>query len=288
MHPTQPTVLVTGASSGIGLATAALLARSGFRVLAGVRCDRGHTAVAASNLPSLTPVWLDVTCPEQVDGLIREISQLSPTGLYGLVNNAGIGPPQAVELTDLDELRRVLEVNTIAPLRMIQACLPLLRPTRGRVVNISSMNGAIALPMIGAYSASKFALEALSDSLRIELRPWRIPVSIIQPGQVRTPIFEKARTALEQRAKQIPADLSHGYEKLYARAVKFNERGAKGATSPERVARAVLKALRSRRPRLRYIVGADALGLHLARLALPTRWLDTLIATLAGATNGKR
>jgi NAD(P)-dependent dehydrogenase (short-subunit alcohol dehydrogenase family) len=288
MDQRRPTVLVTGASSGIGLATAQLLACEGYRVLAGVRCERGQCAVQACEHPQLTPVWLDVTQVEHVDRLMPEIRELSPDGLYALVNNAGIGPPSAVELTDIDELRRILEVNTLAPLRMIQACLPLLREGRGRVVNISSMNGYISLPMVGAYSASKFALEALSDALRIELRPWNIPISLIRPGQIGTSIFDKARLALQERTLAIPPELMHGYGKLYARAAKFNERGAKSATSPVKVARVVLKALRARRPKLHYTVGADARGLQAARALLPARWLDSFIAAIAGASNGKR
>jgi len=156
------------------------------------------------------------------------------------------------------------------------------------VINISSMNGSIALPMVGAYSASKFALEALSDVLRIELRPWNIPISLVRPGQVSTAIFDKARIALEERSRVIPPELLIGYEKLYARAARINERGARAATAPAAVARVVLKALRARRPKLRYIVGADARGLQLARSIMPTRWLDRLIATIAGASNGRR
>jgi len=286
MDQSPPTVLVTGASSGIGLATAQLLAQAGFRVLAGVRCDRGREAVCAGSPSNLTPVCLDVTRAEHVDRLIPEIRQLSPGGLYGLVNNAGIGPPSAVELTDIDELRRILEVNTLAPLRMIQGCLPLLREGRGRVVNISSMNGYISLPMVGAYSASKFALEALSDALRIELRPWNIPISLVRPGQVGTAIFDKARLALVERSQSIPPELITGYERLYARAAKFNERGAKAATPPAAVARVVLKALRARRPKLRYLVGADARGLQLAQSLMPTRWMDSVIAAMLGLRTG--
>jgi NAD(P)-dependent dehydrogenase (short-subunit alcohol dehydrogenase family) len=287
MDPTPRAVLVTGASSGIGLATAQLLGSEGYRVFAGVRCERGQCTIEACAVPNLTPVWLDVTQAELVERVIAELRELAPAGLYALVNNAGIGPPAAVELTDIDEMRRIFEVNTLAPLRMIQACLPMLRLGRGRVINISSMNGYISLPMVGAYSASKFALEALSDALRIELRPWNIPISLIRPGQIGTAIFDKARLALEERTLSIPPELEHGYGKLYRRAAKFNERGSRSATSPQAVARAVAKALRARRPKLHYLVGADALGLQLARAALPARWLDSLIAAISGASNGK-
>lgn len=284
MNSLRPTVLVTGASSGIGLATARLLARRGYDVLAGVRCHRGRQTVQDEGMQNLSPVWLDVTRDDHVEQLIAEIRQTRPDGLFGLVNNAGIGPPAAVELSDIDEVRRILEVNTLAPLRLIQACLPLLRDARGRIVNISSLNGFVALPMVGAYSASKFALEALCNSLRVELRPWKIPISVVRPGQIGTPIFDKARTALQERAQQIPPELGYGYSKLYARAAQFNERGARAATPPEAVARVVLRALEARRPRLHYVVGADARGLGLVQSLMPTRWFDALVGALAGAS----
>ena len=284
MESSRRTVLVTGASSGIGLATAELLAARGFRVLAGVRSAAGREALAAFGSANIETVSLDVTCADQVECLMERIGELSPEGLYALVNNAGIGPPAAVELTDLDELRQILEVNTLAPLRMMQACLPLLRRGRGRIVCMSSMNGTIALPMVGAYSASKFALEALCDSLRVELRPWKIPVTVIRPGQVSTSIFAKARIALSERSQMIPAELAEGYSRLYARAAKFNERGAGMGAKPQAVARVVLKALNARRPRASYIVGLDAWGLQALQRILPTRWLDSLLASASGAT----
>ena len=183
------TVLITGCSSGIGRATALLLAAKGYQVLAGVRSKNDADEIAALGLAKLSPVLLDVIQDEEVMSLVQQIESTSPSGLYALVNNAGVGLPAALELCSLDELRLLLEVNTIGPLRMIQACLPMLRKARGRVINISSMNGTLAMPMVGAYSASKFALEALSDTLRLELRPWQISVSIIRPGQTSTAIF---------------------------------------------------------------------------------------------------
>jgi NAD(P)-dependent dehydrogenase (short-subunit alcohol dehydrogenase family) len=122
----------------------------------------------------------------------------------------------------------------------------------------------------------------------VELRPWNIPVSLIRPGQVGTPIFEKARRDLEARSQAIPEELQGGYGKLYARAAQFNERGAKAATSPERVARVVHKALRARRPRLHYVVGGDALGLQALRAVMPRRWFDGIMAAAMGLKNGHR
>ncbi len=277
-----PTVLITGCSSGIGKATARLLAQNNFRVLAGVRSPETAKELAVAELPNLESVLLDVTSDDEVAKVVQSLESTCPEGLYALVNNAGVGLPAAVELTTLDEVRRIFEVNTIAPLRMIQSCLPLLRQGGGRIVNMSSMNGTMALPMVGAYSASKFALEALSDTLRVELRPWRIPVSIIRPGQVRTSIFDKARDALNARRQEIPEPLKKGYDKMYARAAKFNERGAKSPTSPETVASVVLRVLTAKHPRPRYHVGFDAHGMRFVNTVTPQRLIDRILARVMG------
>jgi len=276
------TVLITGCSSGIGKATARLLAEQGFRVLAGVRKPQDLEELAAAELPNLEPVLLDVTSDAAVDLVVEMLKTTSPQGLYALVNNAGAGLPSAVELTTLDEMRALLEVNTLAPLRMIQKCLPLLRQGAGRVVNMSSMNGTMALPMVGAYSASKFALEALSDTLRVELRPWQIPVSLIRPGQVRTPIFDKARAVLSKRQHEIPEQLKSGYDIMSARAATFNERGAKSRTSPADVAAAVLRALKAKYPRPHYHVGWDACGMKVLNTFVPQRLIDRILARVMG------
>lgn len=277
MENVPRTVLVTGCSTGIGRATAELLADKGFQVFAGLRSQSIATELAARH-SNITPVLLDVTSEDDVASAVEGINRAAPHGLYGLVNNAGVGLPSAVELTTPDELRQLLEINTVAPLRVIQACLPLLRKTKGRIVNVSSMNGTMALPMVGAYSASKFALEALSDTLRVELRPWQISVSLVRPGQVRTMIFEKARAALTERLSAIPPELRPGYEKMYERASQFNERGAVSRTLPAAVARAIGHALSARRPRTHYHVGLDAHGVRIAKWHVPTRIVDRALA----------
>ena len=276
------TVLITGCSSGIGRATALLLAANGYRVLAGVRSDESATKLASAELPLLEPILLEVTSAEDVARAVEMVESTCPTGLYALINNAGVGLPAAVELSTLDEVRRLFEVNTIAPLNMIQSCLPMLRKGSGRVINMSSMNGTMALPMVGAYSASKFALEALSGTLRVELRPWRIPVTTIRPGQVRTLIFEKARESLKASMGEIPSEFQGTYDVMYARASEFNERGAKSPTTPEKVAAVVLKALKAKRPRAHYMVGLDALGMQLANSLVSQRLIDRALARVMG------
>ncbi|MEQ8836156.1 MAG: SDR family NAD(P)-dependent oxidoreductase, partial [Lacipirellulaceae bacterium] len=148
--------------------------------------------------------------------------------------------------------------------------------------NVSSMNGVVALPMVGAYSASKFAMEALSDTLRIELRPWDIPISVIRPGQIRTAIFDKARTALAERTAEIPEHLQPGYARFYQKSAQFNERGAKTGGTPESVAAVVSKALTARRPKPHYYVGFDAWGLAALKWLLPKWLMNRILARAAG------
>jgi NAD(P)-dependent dehydrogenase (short-subunit alcohol dehydrogenase family) len=288
--PMPRTVLITGCSSGIGQATARLLVEEGFHVLAGVRSEEQAAALIDQRLPRLEPVQLDVTCDGQIGRVLALLDERHGVdGLYALVNNAGLGLPSALELATLEEVGRVIEVNTIGPLRMIQRCLPhLRRGAAGRVINMSSVNGSLALPTVGAYSASKFALEAISDTLRVELRPWGIPVSLIQPGQINTAIFAKGRAALAERIGQIPEQLQAGYGPLYARASRFNERGARSSSSPEKVANVVLRVLRARRPKARYKVGLDAYGLALLHTLLPQRLLDRVLARAAGVLKACR
>jgi NAD(P)-dependent dehydrogenase (short-subunit alcohol dehydrogenase family) len=289
------TVLVTGCSSGIGQAIACLLAEEGFHVLAGVRSEEHAAALVDLKCSQIEPVQLDVTQAGQIDRVLAQVkSQHGKEGLYGLVNNAGLGLPAALELTTHDEIHRLFEVNTLGPLQLIQCCLPHLRRGSqlghgaGRIVNISSVNGFVALPSVGAYSASKFALEAISDTLRVELRPWGITVSLIQPGQTNTAIFAKSRLELAQRTQQIPPHLQAGYGPLYVRASRFNERGARSSTSPEKVAQAVLRAFQARRPKARYKVGYDAHGLALMRAILPQRLIDRLFARASGVLKACR
>jgi NAD(P)-dependent dehydrogenase (short-subunit alcohol dehydrogenase family) len=262
------TVLVTGASTGIGRATALALLRSGSSVLAGVRrledAPEGTTAVA-----------LDVTNPEQVAAL-RGIDRLD-----ALVNNAGVAVTGPLEYMPMEELRRQLEVNVLGQLAVTQAVLEPLRQARGRIVNVSSIGGRVALPLYGPYAASKFALEALSDSLRRELDEVR--VIVVEPGAIATPIWDRGIA----RADALFAGMPPAAHQRYGRLVDvLRSRGAKlgrDGEPPERVAEAILHALDTPRPRARYVVGRQArVQAALARV-LPDRALDAL---LAGAMRG--
>lgn len=260
-------ILVTGASTGIGRATALELARRGATVFAGVRDP------AAVEGLGLTPVELDVTDAEQVAAAGARLERLD-----GLVNNAGIAITGPLEHLPLGEVRRQLEVNALGQLAVTQACLPALRAAGGRIVNMSSISGRVAFPMFGPYAASKFALEAFSDSLRRELRGSGVDVVVIQPGGVATPIWERGLSAADRIWHAMPAPAHQRYGGLYETMHALGERQAREGESPEALARLVADVLEARRPRARYVFGRSARIQTIAARVLPDRAFDALIA----------
>jgi NAD(P)-dependent dehydrogenase (short-subunit alcohol dehydrogenase family) len=268
-------VLVTGASTGIGEATALRLQQAGFRVFAGVRKPEDGERLRAAGVTVIQP--LDVTKQEDVEAAVATVErELDGGPLRGIVNNAGIGIGGPLEALDLDDFRRTIEVNTTSQLAVTQAFLPLLRKSKGRVVNMSSIGGRVAQPFAGPYVASKHAIEAVTDVLRVELLEWGIDVIAIEPGTIATPIWEKS----SQEAEKVLANLTPAQRDLYgkrlAKAAKMIERQNKRGAAPEKVAAAVEKALTASRPRTRYLVGDAYVLLALKRL-LPMRWLDRLL-----------
>jgi NAD(P)-dependent dehydrogenase (short-subunit alcohol dehydrogenase family) len=272
------TVVITGASTGIGAACALHLDKQGFRVFAGVRKQSDAEALRSKGSPRLTPIALDIadtlsisTAASAVAGAVGE------AGLDGLVNNAGIVVPGPVEFLPLPELRRQLEINVVAQVAVIQAFLPLIRTARGRIVNMGSIAGRMATPFSGAYGASKFALEALTDALRLELAPWGISVSIIEPGAVATPIWEKGAKTAEAILSVSPEALV-----LYGDAIEAARQTsahvARNATDPIEVAREVEHALASPKPKTRYVVGRQAKLRAAVALLVPDRVRDTMVA----------
>jgi len=207
---------------------------------------------------------------------------LGGAGLAGLVNNAGIVVGGMVEFLPLDELRRQLEVNVIGQIAVTQAFLPSLRKAQGRIVNIGSLSGLISSPFTGAYCASKFALEALTDALRVELRPWKMHVALVEPGFVQSRIVEKSLAAEESLRAQLPPEALELYGDGMRRVRDSIAREAAKAAPANVVAKAVAHALGARRPRTRYTVGPHSgLQVRIGR-ALPDRWRDTLIARHLG------
>jgi NAD(P)-dependent dehydrogenase (short-subunit alcohol dehydrogenase family) len=243
-------VVVTGASSGIGLATALRLAHAGWRVYGGVRTEADATVLRDQGIE---PIELDVTDAAQIAAAAAGVGP----GLDGLVENAGIAIASPLELVPLDELRRQLEVNVVGQVAVLQAFLPALRRSRGRVVLMGSIGGRSALPFLGPYAASKHALEAFADVLRVELRPWDIVVSIVEPASVKTAIWTKGATQADaiRRASSRETDALYAERIERFRAVAL-KRGP--GIDPDVVAKAVEHALTSSRPRARYVVGRDA------------------------------
>jgi NAD(P)-dependent dehydrogenase (short-subunit alcohol dehydrogenase family) len=273
----QGTVLVTGASTGIGEATALHLARLGFTVHAGIRRDEDGQRLAAAN-PAIVPVRLDVTNDEQVAAVAAEIDRRAAHGLAGLVNNAGIAVVGPVEALPIAEWRRQLEVNLLGQVSVTQAMLPALLRCRGRVINMSSIGGRVALPLFGPYAASKFGLEAFTDTLRRELRPHGVHVVSVEPGGIATPIWQKGSDASDN----VLAGMSAAARQRYARPIELAQRlaaaQARNGLPPGAVAEVVARALTDARPRTRYVVGRPAqVQAVLARL-LPDRALDALLA----------
>jgi NAD(P)-dependent dehydrogenase (short-subunit alcohol dehydrogenase family) len=263
------TVLVTGASSGIGRACARRLVGSSWRVIGGVRTAEDADAVRGEGIEPLT---LDVTDAEQVAAAAEEVG----TELHGLVDNAGIAVASPLELVPLDELRRQLEVNVVGQVAVTQALLPALRRARGRIVLMGSIGGRSALPFLGPYAASKHALEAIADSLRVELRPWGVDVSIVEPASIATAIWQKGASRAQALQDGFDAEVAELYEPAVARFRKVALSRGPGA-DPDSVARAVEHALTAQRPRARYLVGRDA---HLRAWIerLPTRLRDRVLA----------
>jgi NAD(P)-dependent dehydrogenase (short-subunit alcohol dehydrogenase family) len=268
-------VLVTGASTGIGEATALRLRKAGFRVFAGVRKPEDGDRLRAAGVTVIQP--LDVTKAEDIESAVSTVQQeLGGAQLRGIVNNAGIGIGGPLEALDLDDFRRTLEVNTTSQLAVTQAFLPLLRKSKGRVVNMSSVGGRVAQPFAGPYIASKFALEGVSDVLRAELLGWGIEVIAIEPGTIATPIWEKSSREAESVLAKLTPEQRELSGKRLAKMAKVLERQNKRGAPPEKVAEAVEKALTASRAKPRYLVGDARVLLGLKRV-LPTRWFDRLL-----------
>jgi NAD(P)-dependent dehydrogenase (short-subunit alcohol dehydrogenase family) len=248
-------VLVTGASSGIGEATALRLARAGWRVLAGVRASADGERLRNAAGTQLEPVIIDITEPETIGATA---AALGDEPLDGLVNNAGTALAMPLEFLPLDQLRRQLEVNLVGHVAVTQALLPNLRSARGRIVNVGSIAGRSALPFLGAYAASKHALEAVTDVLRVELRPFGIAVSVIEPGTIATPIWRKGGERFQELAGELPDALRELYGE---RMTAFRDAAAaagRRAEPADEVAIVIERALTAERPRARYVVGRDA------------------------------
>lgn len=254
--------VITGASTGIGEACARRLDAAGWRVFAGVRREEDAARLRSGMSARMQPIMLDVTDSRSIAAAAVSVrATVGEEGLSGLVNNAGIAVAAPLEYLPIDEFRRQIEVNVTGQLAVTQAFLPLLRksrPAAGRLVLIGSIGGRVTTPFLGPYCASKFALEAIADAFRVELQPWNIDVSIVEPGSIATPIWSKGDESANRIAARFPPEAQQLYGPAFAAMREAAAAAGRRGISPDVVAAVVERALTSGRPRTRYLVGADA------------------------------
>lgn len=271
-------VVITGASTGIGAACALHLGRLGFLVFAGVRNIKDGEMFQRQEANRLVPLILDVTDAASIQRSHAIVSErVGNNGLFGLINNAGIAVVGPLEAVPIPDLRRQLEINLIGQVAVTQAFLPLIRQARGRIVNMGSIAGRAAMPLMGPYAASKFALEAVTDALRLELQQWGIKVTIIEPGAIATPIWDKSGQGAADLEAATSPELRTLYEGVIAGVKRVVREAAKRAIAPDAVAKAVEHALTAARPKTRYLVGTDAKLRALMVKLLPDRISDRIL-----------
>ncbi len=293
-------MLITGASTGIGQDCARTLAHRGYLVFAGVRKESDAERLRAEGLAGLRPVLLDITREDSIAhaaGQIREATAREPSSLpFCLINNAGITVSGPLEFVGLDDFRRQLEVNLTGTLAVTQRFLPWIRESQGRILITSSIMGRVGWPFAGPYVASKFALEGLAECLRLELAPFGVPVTLIEPGAVATPIWEKAgllRTASPPAGGSAghgatavegvpdPTELPEAARAVYGTAfrglIRMMSQSIKKADPPSLVTRTIIQALEHPRPRIRYLVGKSARLQAGLKAVLPARRWEALI-----------
>ena len=268
-------VMVTGASTGIGEATALHLGELGFSVLAGVRRDEDAERLREQGL---TPIRLDVTVAEQLAAARAEVCDQP---LAGLVNCAGIARSGPLEFVSVDDMRQQMEVNVIGQLAVTQAFLDALRAGRGRIVNLGSITGLLGTPITGPYGVSKVALEGMTDVLRRELLSQDIDVVMVVPGGVKTPLMSKASLGFERAFRDGPTELVQRYGPMITTALEHTTKiDRHTGIDAHVVAKVIGKALTVRRPRTRYLVGRDAILAATMAKFIPGRAMDRLILSL--------
>jgi NAD(P)-dependent dehydrogenase (short-subunit alcohol dehydrogenase family) len=277
-----PTALITGASTGIGRATALRLAGAGWTVLAGVRDPAaGASLLTEASGGRIVPVSLDVTDEGQVAQAAAVVEeQAGAGGLDALINNAGIGIGGPLELVSAEDLRRQFDVNVFAQVEVTKAMLPALRRAGGRIAFVSSIGGRVAMAFTAPYAASKHAIEAFGDALRVELRTSGVQVTLIEPGSVATPIWDKSKA--ESERVSVPPELQAQYGHVPAAMDKVLADTERRGVPPEQVADTILRALTSSRMKARYVVGRDAKVMLAVRRMMPDHVFDALARRALG------
>jgi NAD(P)-dependent dehydrogenase (short-subunit alcohol dehydrogenase family) len=278
--PRNQIAVVTGASSGIGQATARLLAARGFAVLAGVRREEDRELAVAGGVE---PVILDITDPAQVDAIAQRVAgDAEGRPLRVLVNNAGIAVNAPVEVIPMSEWRRQFDVNFFGHVAVTRALLPALLQARGRIVNVSSIGGRVAGPGFGAYASSKFALEAMSDALRREVAQLGVAVIVVEPGTVATAIWGKGSATADGLVAGMSTEQRNRYGGLVAAVRKQARAMERNGITPEAAAQVIVGAIEADKPRARYLIGRDAKIMAAVTKRLPDRVVDRLIARSLG------
>jgi NAD(P)-dependent dehydrogenase (short-subunit alcohol dehydrogenase family) len=246
------TIFITGASTGIGRATALRLANAGYTVIPGLRRDEPLPE------PVAKPVLLDLADPESLGPACAEVLERADEKLVGLINNAGLSISGAFEGLSLDDWRRQFEINFFGHISITGNLMPGLLANKGRVITVGSIGGRMALPYMGPYTASKHAVRAWMDAMRLELVPQGVHAVLIEPGAIDTPLWNKGTGEALARLEALPEELRGRYQRYFNGALKAAEMSAKAAIPPDRVAKVIERALTARHPRGRYLVGPDA------------------------------
>ena len=265
------TIVITGSSTGIGKACALHLDKLGYKIYAGVGKQTDGDRLREGASDKVVPIILDVTDAESIATTVSIIEKETGGNVFGLINNAGIGRSGVLEVTPVDEIRKVMDVNVIGLMSMTKAMIPMLRKNKGRIINIGSTSSFLASPGASAYAASKFAVRAVTDSLRLELKPFGMSVILVAPGAVESEIWKKGTAYKNEMRKSVKPEIAQ----LYATLIKFGEKLIKEIKKipAEEVAISVAQALASIKPKPYYIVGKDAkAGVKAARL--PKSLLD--------------
>ncbi|MBU1671302.1 MAG: SDR family oxidoreductase [Actinobacteria bacterium] len=278
---TGRSILVTGASSGIGWATSLDLAAGGWRVFAAVRKEADADRLREGSSGRITAIIMDVVDYESVGRGVKEVEELlGGAGLDALFNNAGISVQGPMEIIPIEMFESQMRVNVYGSLFVSQAFLPLLRRARGRIVFMSSESGRITLPLVGPYSASKFALEAVANALRVELRRFGVKVSLVEAATVKTPMWEKIDTTTEKLFSCLSPEAKDLYMEELDTLRFFPRRQAELGIPMEKVVRVIGRVLEDPRPKARYLVGWEARALVYTYSILPTRLVDLVAGRL--------
>jgi NAD(P)-dependent dehydrogenase (short-subunit alcohol dehydrogenase family) len=280
----MPSVLISGASRGIGRATALRLARAGWSVHATVRREADGEELVAEAGGEVHPLRLDVTD----DAAIAAVADALPERLDALVNNAGIVVSGPLESLSAEELREQFEVNVVGAVALTNAVLPRLRAARGRIVFVSSLSGIVSTPMTGAYNASKFAIEAIADAWRLELRPWGVKVILVEPAMTDTDLWRNAPETLEAEAAAMSAEHRDLYGEHLAGMRRAIPKIQKLAKPVDTVSATIERALTATRPKARYPVGVDVRVQAALSGVTPSRVMDAVNGKLTGTPGARR